>query len=62
MYTVLRLVLKQKCGLEFERKYSAFPEDYMYVYLHVVHGTKCCVHNALYSGLELEWVDIQPTL
>jgi hypothetical protein len=26
------LVLKQKRGLEFEWEYSAFPEDYMYVY------------------------------
>jgi hypothetical protein len=27
-----------------------------------VQGTKCCVLNALYAGLELEWADIQPTL
>jgi predicted metal-binding protein len=42
MYTVLHSVLKQKCGLEFEREYSAILEGYMYVYYVFVHGTKLC--------------------
>ncbi len=59
---VLHLVLKQKRGLEFEREYSVAHEGYMYVYLHGMHGTNRRVHNALYSGLELVWADIRPTL
>jgi hypothetical protein len=41
------LVLKQKPGLEFEWEYSAFLEDYMYVYYtcarYVVSCTQCTV-------------------
>ncbi len=55
------LVLKQKCGLEFEREYSAILEGYMYVY-YVSCMVPSRVLNALYAGLELEWADMQPTL
>ena len=61
MYTVLHSVLKQKCGLEFEREYSAILEGYMYVY-YVLCTVPSCVLNALYAGLELEREDMQPTL
>jgi len=35
-----RLVLKQKRGLELEMEYSALHEDYMYVCILFVHGTR----------------------
>jgi hypothetical protein len=51
IYTVLRLILKQKHGLEFEREYSAVHEDYMSVCILFVHGTsrirtQCTVYVA----------------
>ncbi len=55
------LVLKQKCGLEFEKEYLAILEGYMYVY-YILCTVPSRVHNALYAGLELEWADMQPTL
>jgi hypothetical protein len=44
MYTVLNLVLKQKCGLEFEKEYSAILEGYMYVYY-----MSCTVPSVVYT-------------
>jgi hypothetical protein len=46
------LLLKQKCGLEFEREYSAILEGYMYVY-YIPCKVPRRVLNALYAGLEL---------
>ena len=40
MYTVLHSVLKQKCGLELETEYSPVLEDYTYVCIRIVHGTR----------------------
>ncbi len=49
IYTVLHLLLKQKSGLEFEMEYSAVHEDYRYVCIRFVHGTRrICTQCTVY--------------
>ena len=64
IYTVLRLVLKQKHGLEFEREYSALIEGYRYVQYFSYKGIT--IFNlpvyCTIRGLELERDGILPTL